>query len=81
MVNNAEYNEDPEITKLFLWVTAVESGVLIIAGCGLLFFPWIMGPSEMGGVSDNPRDNRQYSRTYHVVRPPNQACPPIGVRA
>lgn len=41
--NNVEYNDNPDITKLFLWVTAVESGVLIIAGAGLLFFPWIMG--------------------------------------
>lgn len=38
------YNDNPEITKLFLWVTAVESFVLLVAGGGLLFFPWIMGP-------------------------------------
>ena len=35
---------NPKITRLFYWVTAVESGVLLVAGGGLLFFPWLMGP-------------------------------------
>jgi len=38
-MNRVEYNENPEVTKLFLWVTAAESVVFITAGVGLLFFP------------------------------------------
>ena len=38
------HNENPEITRLFLLVTAVESFVLLIAGGGLLLFPSVMGP-------------------------------------
>ena len=38
------YTENPEITRLFLWVITVESFVLLVAGGGLLFFPSILGP-------------------------------------
>ncbi|MEN8240106.1 MAG: hypothetical protein ABFR53_13005, partial [Actinomycetota bacterium] len=41
---SAARNENPKITRLFSWVTATESGVLLVAGVGLLLFPWIMGP-------------------------------------
>jgi hypothetical protein len=40
----ASFNENPEITKLLLWVTGIESFVLLVAGVGLLLFPSVVGP-------------------------------------
>lgn len=44
MIDPEMDDSNPEITKLFLRVTAVESVVLIVAGLGLLLFPSIMRP-------------------------------------
>jgi hypothetical protein len=38
------HHENPPITRLLFWVTAVESFVLLIAGTGLLFFSSVIIP-------------------------------------
>ena len=43
-MSSGSLGNNPKITRLFYWVTAVESGVLLVAGGGLLFFPWLMRP-------------------------------------
>ena len=37
-------NENPEITRLLVWVTGIESFVLLVAGVGLFLFPSVVGP-------------------------------------
>ena len=42
--NNAVFNENPKISKLLIWVTSIESFVLLVAGVGLLILPSVVAP-------------------------------------